>query len=66
MYETAISQESAGSEFEVLTTRHEAPNEWAGRLFRNLVLTTPELPCDLEIRPHMTRTLEPLISRLAL
>ncbi len=70
------------------TMRQLAPKLWAGRLFLNLDLTTPELPCGREMRlregtitgqrgasrgkarvythPHMTRNLEPLISRLAL
>ena len=64
-----------------LTTRHDAPKTLAGRLTRNFVLTTPEFPCGRVTRlgvrivqiipcrgthPQMTRTLEPLISRLAL
>lgn len=46
--------------------RHEAPKMCAGRFVLNLDLTTPELPWGREMRPQMTRTREPLISRLAL
>jgi hypothetical protein len=46
--------------------RHDAPNTLAGRLEVNLDLTTPELPWGREMRPQMTRTREPLTSRLAL
>lgn len=44
----------------------EAPNDRGGRLWANLALTTPLLPCGRVTFPQMTLIFVPCLSRAAL